>query len=77
MTTSKRRVPEAVKAGGAAAVGAGVGAGVVAASGITAVGALGAGAGVGAAAGPVGIVAGAVVGLAVYGVYRLCKKGDK
>jgi hypothetical protein len=41
------------------------------ASELTAIGAIGGGAGVGAAAGPVGIVAGAVTGLAAYGIYKL------
>jgi hypothetical protein len=55
---------DAMKAGATAVVGAGVGYGVVAASGITAIGAVGSGAGFGSAAGPVGAIAGAVVGLA-------------
>lgn len=66
---------EAAKAGGAVAVGAGVGYGAVAATGVTAAAMTGTGAGFGAAAGPVGAVIGAAVGLAGYGVYRLL--GDK
>ena len=62
---------EVAKAGGAAAVGAGVGYGAVAATGVTAAAMTGTGAGFGAAAGPVGAAIGAVVGLAGYGLYRL------
>lgn len=62
---------EAAKAGGAVVVGAGVGYGAVAATGVTAAAMTGTGAGFGAAAGPVGAAIGAVVGLASYGVYRL------
>jgi len=62
---------EAAKAGGAAVVGAGVGYGAVAATGVTAAAMTGTGAGFGAAAGPVGAVIGAAVGLAGYGLYRL------
>ena len=64
----------------AACVGAGAGAGAayIAAAGFNAVGMVGGGAGVGAAAGPVGMVAGAVTGLAVYGAVRvfgdMCEK---
>lgn len=57
-------------AAGAAACGAGVGYGLVAASGLTAIGVVGNGAGIGAAAGPVGAVVGALVGLAVWGVVK-------
>jgi len=64
---------ERIKAAGSAAVGAAAGYGVVAATGMTAIGAIGGGAGIGMAAGPVGAVAGAVTGLAVYGLYRLFK----
>jgi hypothetical protein len=64
---------DAMKAGATAVVGAGVGYGVVAASGITAIGAVGSGAGFGSAAGPVGAIAGAVVGLAIYGIYKIFK----
>ena len=60
-----------------AAIGGAAGYGTMAATGMTAVGAMGGGAGVGAAAGPVGIVAGALTGLAAYGVYRLLKKRNK
>jgi hypothetical protein len=62
---------EAAKAGGAAVLGAGVGYGTVAATGVTAAAMTGTGAGFGAAAGPVGAVIGAAVGLAGYGLYRL------
>lgn len=58
---------------GASAV-AGVGFGVVAATGLTAVGAVGSGAGIGAAACPVGAVAGAIIGVAVYGIVKLFNK---
>lgn len=64
---------EVLKAGTSAAIGAGVGYGVVAVTGVSAVGAIGSGAGFGAAAGPVGAVAGAVLGLAAYGVYKIFK----
>ena len=46
------------------------GAGVVAATGLTAVGAVGGGAGIGAAASPVGIAVGALAGLAFYGISK-------
>ncbi len=64
---------EAMKAGATAAVGAGVGYGVVAASGITAIGAVGSGAGFGSGAGPVGAVVGACLGLAAFGIYKIFK----
>lgn len=57
---------EIAKAAGSAAAGAGV----VAASGFTAIGAIGGGAGMGAAAGPVGIAVGALAGLAFYGISK-------
>ena len=66
-----KRLKEAGKVVGAAGAGAVAGYGVVVATGVTAAGMVGTGAGFGAAAGPVGIVGGAVVGLAAYGVYRL------
>ncbi len=62
---------EAIKAGAATAGGGVVGYGVVTIAGTTCIGWLTAGAGGGCAAGPVGIVAGAVVGLAGYGIYRI------
>ncbi len=58
------------KAAGAVAAGGVVGAGTIAVTRATAVGILGGGAGIGAPAGPVGIVAGAVVGLAAYGAMK-------
>ncbi len=51
--------------------GAGVGYGVAAASGFTAVGAIGGGVGVGSALGPVGAAIGGVIGLAAFGVWRV------
>ena len=66
------RSREAAKAGASATVGAVVGKAVVVAKGATAVGALKAGGGLGGmTAGPVGVVAGAVAGLALYGLYRV------
>jgi hypothetical protein len=53
-----------------AATGATAGALAVSASGLTAAGMVGAGGGIGAAAGPVGMVGGAVAGLAAYTVYQ-------
>ena len=50
---------------------------LVSASGMTAVGMIGGGSGVGAAAGPVGAVAGATVGLAVYGIIKAIEKKEK
>jgi len=67
---------EAAKAGGAAVVGAGVGYGAVAATGVTAAAMTGTGAGFGAAAGPVGALIGATVGLAGYGLYRLFRDDE-
>ena len=67
-TSKKAREP--MKAAGSAAAGAAAGAGAVAVTGMTMAGMAGGGAGIGAAAGPVGIAAGAVIGLAAYGVYR-------
>lgn len=69
----KNKVEEGIKAAGLAAVGAAAGYGVVAVTGMTAMGAVGGGAGIGAAAGPAGTVAGAVVGLAACGLYRVFK----
>ena len=67
---------KAAKAASSAAVGAAVGYGAIAASGLTAAGMVGGGAGIGAAAGPVGAAAGAIVGLAAFGLYRLFADGD-
>ena len=55
---------------GSAAAGAGLGAVAVSATGFTAAGMVGGGAGIGMAAGPLGVIAGAISGLAVYGVYK-------
>lgn len=60
-----------LKAAGSAVGGAAISYGTVAATGMTAAGMVGGGAGIGAAAGPVGIVAGTVIGLAAYGVWSL------
>jgi hypothetical protein len=65
---------EVLKAASFVASGAVGGAATVAASGLTAVGAVTGSAGIGAAAGPVGVVIGALTGLAIYGVYRIFKK---
>ncbi|MGO9572358.1 MAG: hypothetical protein ACLP5H_32990 [Desulfomonilaceae bacterium] len=73
MAGTDDKMKERMKAVSSTVVGGAVGYGVVAATGMTAIGAIGGGAGIGAAAGPVGAVAGAVTGLAVYGVYRLFK----
>ena len=67
------KLKEAGKALSTTVLGAGVGYGVVSASGFTAVGAIGGGAGVGSAAGPVGTAIGALAGLAAYGVWRVCR----
>ncbi len=60
---------EAIKAGAATVGGAALGYGIVATTGVTAVGVIGGGAGIGSAAGPIGTAIGALVGLAGYGVY--------
>jgi hypothetical protein len=65
----KKRV--AVFATGA---GAGVGYGAVSATGMTAAGIVGGGAGFGCPAGPLGAAAGAILGLAVLGVYSIFKR---
>ena len=52
-------------------LGSAAGYGTVAVTGMTAAGMVGSGAGIGAAAGPVGVVAGAGVGLALYGLSAL------
>lgn len=61
---------------GAGTLGAGAGYGLAAATGARAVGVLATGAGFGAAAGPVGAIAGAVIGLAVMGVIAACSDDD-
>ncbi len=66
-----RQKKEVAKAAGFATAGAALGKGVVVAKGMTAIGVLGKGVGLGAAAGPVGMVIGAGIGLAGYGLYRL------
>jgi hypothetical protein len=65
---------ETIKAGASATAGAAIGYGTVAVTGMTCIGCLYAGAGCGAPAGPVGIVVGAIGGLAAYGLYRACSK---
>jgi hypothetical protein len=65
------KTKEAGKALSTTVVGAGAGYGIVAASGLTAAGAVGGGAGVGSAAGPVGAFIGGLAGLALFGVYRI------
>lgn len=67
-------IDKTLKVAGSAAVGGAAGAVIVAASGLTAVGAVGSGAGIGAAAGPVGAAVGAVIGLAVFGIYKTFKQ---
>lgn len=57
-----------------AVVGGAVGYGAVAATGMSAAGMVGAGAGIGAAAGPVGIVAGVLIGLSIYGLRKAFEK---
>ena len=69
----RRTAVRALEATGSAAAGAGIGVGAVTASGLTAAGMVGSGTGIGAAAGPVGAAAGALVGLAFYGVFRVFK----
>ena len=60
--------------GGAGSI---VGSGLIAVSGMTAVGMVGGGAGVGASAGPVGAIVGATVGLAVYGIVKAFEDREK
>ena len=74
MSKEENNKTKLAKAATVSAVGAGVGYGAIAASGLTAAGMVGGGAGIGTAAGPIGAAAGAVVGLAAFGVYRLFKK---
>lgn len=62
----------AAKAAYSSAVGGVAGGTVIAATGLTAAGMVGGGAGIGCAAGPVGVAVGALAGLAIYGVKRMC-----
>lgn len=66
-----KEVAKTVASGAVGAVAGGV---AVAASGLTALGAVGGGAGIGCALGPAGVVGGAVVGLATWAIVRLFKK---
>lgn len=70
----KTKTKEVLKATAFTVTGAGAGYSVVAATGMTAAGMIGGGAGIGTAAGPVGAVAGALLGLAAYGLYRIIRK---
>ena len=71
---SARQKKEFTKIVGFATAGAALGKGAVVAKGATAIGVLGKGVGLGgAAAGPVGLVIGAGIGLAGYGLYRLLR----
>lgn len=72
-----RKCREVVSAGIYAGTGSTVASGLIAASGMSAVGMVGGGAGVGAATGPVGAVAGAAVGLAVYGIIKAFSDKEK
>jgi hypothetical protein len=65
---------EAIKASAATIGGGTIGYIATDLAGLTAVGAVGEGACVGLSAGPVGAVGGALLGLAVYGVYRVFSK---
>ncbi len=65
------RLKELAKAGGCATAGAALGKGLVVAKGATAIGVLAKGAGLGAAAGPVGMAAGAALGLSCYALYKI------
>lgn len=69
--SSNKKEDKVFKAALSTVAGGLTGGGLVAASGLTAVGAVGGGAGIGAAAGPVGILAGAVLGLTAYGAKKL------
>ena len=62
---------EITKASGATVAGGVVGGVSVAMSGLSAAGAMGSGAGIGMGAGPLGVIAGGILGLAGYGIYRL------
>lgn len=72
-----KKCRDIVSAGIYAGTGSTVASGLIAASGMTAAGMVGGGAGVGAAAGPVGAVAGATVGLAVYGIIKAFSDKEK
>jgi hypothetical protein len=63
------KTKKALKAAGSSAVGAGAGYAAMEAGGMAALGLVGEGAGIGCAAGPAGAVAGAILGLAAFGVY--------
>ena len=65
-----KKCRDIASAGIYAGTGATVASGLVAASGMTAAGMVGGSAGIGAAAGPVGAIAGATMGLAVYGIIK-------
>lgn len=58
------------------AVGSAAGLAATKVAGLNAVGMIGGGAGIGWAAGPVGALGGAVVGLAGYGLYKLFSEND-
>lgn len=62
---------EIAKAGGAVTAGGALGVTAVVISGLSAAGVIGSGAGIGMSAGPLGVIAGGVLGLAGYGIYRL------
>lgn len=64
---TKRVLQAAISAGGGAVAGKAV----TTATGMAAVGMVGKGAGVGAPAGPVGAAAGALIGLAIYGLFKV------
>lgn len=72
-----KKCRDVVSAGIYAGTGSTVASGLIAASGMTAAGMVGGGAGVGAAAGPVGALAGATVGLAVYGIIKAFSDKEK
>lgn len=72
-----KKCRDVVSAGIYAGTGSTVASGLIAASGMSAVGMIGGGAGVGAATGPVGAVAGATVGLAVYGIIKAFSDKEK
>jgi hypothetical protein len=63
-------LPQPIVAAGMAAGGGAFGCLCVIASGLTAAGMVGGGAGIGMAAGPVGMIIGAIGGLALYGLIR-------
>jgi hypothetical protein len=71
MSDTSREVIETTAAAGAGGVTGGI---IIAISGMSAAGMVGGGAGIGAAAGPVGVVAGAVTGVAVLTVARTANK---